>query len=118
MSSYKCLNCNYQCKTFNDMTKHLNRQTLCKKCLTSYNYTDEELIKLSLIPYIDNKQKIDIIRNKFKNITNKITKKLFFEQFIIIEKNKLRSCPLCNKNYKLKHELKKHLILECVSIEN
>lgn len=123
MSSYKCLNCNYQCKTFNDMVKHLNRQTICKKCLGSYNYTDEELIKLSLIPCIDNTKdntnNIDInkIREKFKNIKNKLTKKKYFEQFNIIEKNKLRSCPICNKNYKLKYELKNHLILDCVTID-
>jgi len=119
-SYYKCLNCNYNCKTFNDMIKHLNRKTVCNKFLESYNYTNEEIIKLSLIPYINNTNYIDInkIRDIFKNIRNKISKKNFFEQFIIIEKNKLRSCPLCNKNYKLKHELKKHLILECVSIEN
>jgi hypothetical protein len=120
ISYYKCFNCNYQCKTFNDMIKHLNRQTFCKKSLLSYNYTDEELIKLSLIPYINNIQNINIhlIREKLKNIKNKISKKEYFEQFNIIEKNKLRNCTICNKKFNRKYELKFHLILECVNIDS
>ena len=85
--------------------------------MISYNHTDQELIKLSLIPYADNTQNINIIKENIQRINNKITKKKYFEQFNIIEKNKLRNCPICNKNYETKTELKNHLILECVNID-
>ena len=51
MSTYKCLKCSYKCKLFNDMTRHLTKNTSCSKSLEGYNYTEEELIKLSLLQF-------------------------------------------------------------------
>ncbi len=119
MTHYKCVNCEYTCKLFSDIVKHLNRQVICKKTLKSYNYTDEEIIKLSLIPCDNEIHNYDIrtLRENFRKIKNTLCKKKFFEQFNIIEKNKLRICPLCNASYTKKNDLKNHLILYCVNID-
>lgn len=109
---YKCLYCTYECKLFNDMTRHLTKIKPCAKTLDGYNYTDEEVLKLSLLQH-----------NIDKNILNKnnkytVTKDKYFEIFNEIEKKKLRKCSLCNKSFTKKCELKKHVIIECVNIDD
>jgi hypothetical protein len=111
ISNYKCLYCTYDSKLFNDMTRHLTKVKLCKKNLECYNYTDEEVLKLSLLHH-----------NTDKNILNKnnkytVNKDQYFKLFNEIEKNRLRKCPLCYKLFETKCELKKHVIIECVNID-
>ncbi len=116
ISIYKCLKCSYKSKFFNDMTRHLNKNMSCPKNLEGYKYSDEDLLKLSLIPYHNDKQNIDI--NLLKNNNKfKISKSKLFDLLNVIVKNKLKVCPLCNKNCDKKYELKKHIILECVNID-
>lgn len=116
MTSYKCLKCSYKCKLFNDMTRHLNKNNSCPKILDGYNYSEEELLKLSLMPYRNNEQNIDIkiLKKKFKL---KVSKNKLFEALNEIEKKRLRDCPLCNLSFEKKCDLKKHIILECVNID-
>ena len=116
ISIYKCLKCSYKSKFFNDMTRHLNKNMSCPKKLEGYKYSEEELLKLSLLPYHNNKQNIDMNLLKNKN-KYKISKSKLFDILNIIVKNKLKACPLCNKNCDKKYELKKHIILECVNID-
>ena len=74
--NYICKNCCYKTKFFSDIVRHINRINKCnKKNLNSYNYNEEEIIKLSLIPYINDKQVIDI--KPIKNKTTITKKKLF-----------------------------------------
>ena len=114
--NYKCLKCSYKCKLFNDITRHLQRSISCHKNLDAYNYSDEILLKLSLIPYNNDKQEIDNTILK-KNNKFKISKKKLFEILDDIEKKKLRNCPLCSINFNKKYELKKHIILDCINID-
>lgn len=116
MATYKCLKCSYKCKLFNDMTRHLTKNTTCPKCLEGYNYTDEELLKLSLLPYYNEKQDINLNLLKNKN-NNTISKNKLFEIINNIEKKKLRQCPLCSKSFNKKYNLKYHIILECINID-
>lgn len=117
MTSYKCINCSYNCKLFNDMVKHLSRVTMCPKSLEGYKYTDEEIIKISLLPHKKDKKIDNLSLLKKKTNMIKISKEKYFNVFNQIEKNKLRVCPLCNSKYEKKCELKKHIILECASID-
>lgn len=48
-NNYECKRCSYQCYQLNDMKKHLNKKIKCLRNVESYNYKDDELIKLSLI---------------------------------------------------------------------
>ena len=117
MTSYKCINCSYNCKLFNDMVKHLSRVTMCPKSLEGYKYTDEEIIKISLLPHKKDKKIDNLGLLKKKTNMIKISKEKYFNVFNQIEKNKLRICPLCNSKYDKKCELKKHIILECATID-
>jgi hypothetical protein len=112
---YKCKRCNFSCKQFNDMSRHLNKTEICKLSLDACSFTKDELIKLSLIPYVNEKLTIDpkILKKKYNFL---MTKNQFMDIFKNIEKNKLRICPLCNKKFEKKYELKEHVIIDCAKI--
>lgn len=116
MKTYKCNRCNnFNSKQFNDISRHLCKNEPCKISLEGYSVKKDELIKRSLIPYIDNKQIIDSNRLK-KKCNYSLTKTNFFNLFKTISNNKLRNCPLCDKSFNKKYELKEHIILDCVDI--
>jgi len=96
------------------MVRHVNKRKFCIKKLDAYNYTDEELLRLSLLHNIDDTQKSTIKNNKNKNV---LKKEQFFEIINQIDKNKLKECPLCNSSFSKIVDLKNHLILECVTID-
>lgn len=113
--TYKCKRCDFTCKQFNDMSRHLNKTEICKLTLDGCLYTKDELIKLSLIPHINDKLLIDPKNLKKKN-NFFLSKQEFMDIFKNIEKNKLRICPLCNEKFNKKYELKEHVIIDCVKI--
>ena len=118
MKNYKCINCGYTSRLFNDMMRHLTRITQCVKNLEGYNYTDEEILRFSLLHYdIKNIDKIKIKDKNNKNNKIKITKKKYLELFNEIEKNKIKCCPLCNKEFQKKCDLKKHIIIDFITID-
>jgi hypothetical protein len=91
-NNYECKRCFYQCYQLNDMKKHLNKKIICQRTLDSYNYKDNELIKLSLI-----RKNEEIIKENNK------------------ENNFL--CDNCNKNFCSKSNLIRHKKLFCKKIE-
>jgi hypothetical protein len=113
--NYKCKRCMYTTKYFSDIKRHLTKKKTCSRNLNAYDYLDEELFKLSLIPYYNDKQDIDIsiIKNKNKNILNKCE---MIELLSNIDKKKIKICNFCNKNFDKIQDLKTHIILYCVSI--
>lgn len=115
--NYKCKRCLYSSKYFSDIKRHLTKKKLCSKNLDAYNYTDEELLKLSMIPYYDHKQNIDmdLIKNKNEHI---LTKEALINLLNSIDKKKIKICEYCNKEHGKIQELKNHIILECVSIQD
>lgn len=114
--NYKCMRCSFDTKYFNDIKRHLNRKKICSKNLESFDYNDEELIKLTLIPYYNNKQDIDI--NEIKNKNNNIlSKQKLLELLSDIDKNKIKKCIFCKKQFDKIQELKNHIIIYCISID-
>ena len=111
MSEYICKRCNYKTKHFLDIKKHLNKKKLCVIKLSSINYTNDQILILSLLPYNDNKQNIDI--KKIENFDNTITKnkdKLFD---ILQDNNKNKKCPYCNEIFKKNQDARQHIIIDC-----
>ena len=113
--NYKCKRCLYSTKYFSDIKRHLMKKKICSRNLDAYYYSDEELLKLSLIPYYNDKQDIDIniIKNKNKNLLNKSE---IIDLLSNIDKNKIKICKYCNKNFDKIQDLKIHVILYCISI--
>ena len=88
-NNYECKRCSYQCYQLNDMKKHLNKKIICLRNIESYNYKDEDLIKLSLI--------------------RKNNDKKFKENYFI--------CNICYKSFCNKSNLNRHKNLFCKKIE-
>jgi hypothetical protein len=84
------------------------------KSIKSYNYTNDQLIILSLIPNKD----INNINIKINNIdkNNNIisnNKLELLDNIKLIDKQKLKKCTFCNNQFSKISELKEHFLLEC-----
>ena len=114
--NYKCNRCcKFETCFFNDMKKHYTRKYLCSSAQSSILYSCDQLLCLSLIPYNDNIHKIELSEVehlKKSNILDK-NKTELFEELKIIEKNNIKICKHCNKDFYLITDLKKHFIIEC-----
>jgi hypothetical protein len=82
--------------------------------IKSFNYSNDQLIILSLIQDKD----IDNINIKINNIdknNNIITKNKLelLDNIKLIDKQKLKKCSLCNNQFSKISELKEHLLIEC-----
>ena len=111
--NYSCKICNnYFTDHISQISKHLLKQKQCIKSINSYDYSNDQLIIMSLIPdkKIDN-LKINQINKNNDVITN--NKSELFDIIRHIDKQKIRKCTLCNNEFSKISELKEHLLLEC-----
>ena len=111
MAEYRCKRCNYKTKHFLDIKKHLNKKKLCIINVSSLNYTNDQILILSLLPYYENKQNINV--KKIENLDNILTKnkdKLFN---ILKDNDKNKKCPFCNEIFKKNQDLREHIIIDC-----
>jgi hypothetical protein len=109
-NNYLCKKCLFKTNHFNDLRRHLNKKKPCEKRLESYNYSDDQLIILSLIPC--NESNIDIDHLKNSNIIFKNKDKLF-SAIDFIEKNKLKKCVYCSSEFNKISDLRKHVLTNC-----
>lgn len=114
-TSYNCKKCFFKTTHYNDLFRHLNRKKKCFKNLDSFNYSNDQLLVLTLLPYNDgvhtiNEKDIDYLKES--NILSENSKELF-EILNNIEKNKLKNCNFCNEEFIKLNENKKHIILTC-----
>ena len=118
MKEYKCETCYKEFKQKNDYTRHLNRKIPCKNnnIIKDTSIIDEELeLKKILhtnhenqiiIEDDDEQEKIEKMEKNGKNIIKR-------EENEILIKEEKYQCFQCNKLYKKKEDLDKHLKLEC-----
>jgi hypothetical protein len=97
------------------MKKHYSRKYLCTSSQSSILYSCDQLLCLSLIPYNDSIHKIELSEIEHLRKSNIIEKHKneLFEELKIIEKNNIKMCKYCNKDFYLITELKKHFIINC-----
>ena len=112
MPNFVCYRCNYDTTRKTSMYAHLNKQLKCSKKIESLKYTDNELIKYSLIPYCET-------NNYFKNhdYTVERTCDEFINEIKSIFNQKRRNCNHCNKVFQKYKDLEQHLFY-CVYIPN
>jgi hypothetical protein len=94
-----------------DIIRHLNSQKKCTKTDKGFIYSNDQLLLLSLFPE-NTIEEMEI--EKYKNSSFLYDRKK--ELFNIINQmnvNRQKSCLLCNKKYKNKIDLKKHVLLDC-----
>jgi hypothetical protein len=112
ITNYKCNRCDiYETEKFNDMKKHFNRKNLCKQSEKYMFLSDDQMLCMSLIPFCKNKEN-NMKHLENSNIISK-NKKILFEELNKIERNKLKKCICCNKEFNLIYDLKKHFIMDC-----
>jgi len=112
MPNFVCYKCNYDTTRKTSMYTHLNKQIKCCKKTESLDYTLNELVKYSLIPYSEN-------NNCFKNheYTVEKTQDEFIKEIKSIFNQKRRSCNHCNMIFQKYKDLENHLFY-CVFIQN
>ena len=95
--SYQCKRCNYKTNRYSNIVKHLNIKKQCSKNLESYNYSNDQLLILSLLPYTENnlsikETEIDYLKNSNEIIKHKDELLLFLDN---IDKKKIKICRRC-----------------------
>ena len=82
-SIYICKRCDLKTVHYCDVKKHLCKKNECAKILSSYNYSDDQLLILSLLPYYKNnhiieEKEIEYLKNE--NIISKIRVINFYQK--------------------------------------
>ena len=113
--TYQCKRCNHKTNRYSNIVKHLNIKKQCSRTLESYNYSNDQLLILSLLPYIENnlsikENEIDYLKNSNEIIKNKDKLLLILDN---IDKQKLKICNCCSEKFKKIIELKKHILISC-----
>ena len=111
-SSYLCKKCNYKTTRFTDLLRHMKKINKCMKKIDAYVYSDDQLIFLSLMPYINNIHTVneediefckntDILYDNLKELLNLIHE---------VDKDKLKKCKFCDEECCKILDLRKHII--------
>jgi len=116
MLYYKCIKCDYQKKNFRDMKNHINIKKTCINNIKYFELSNDEIIIMTLIPYINNKQDTDFSKIKNYKYTYK-NKNLLLDVLLDIEKTNTKICKYCSIKFNKIQDLKKHIILECFEKE-
>lgn len=114
--SYKCKKCIFSTSQFCNIVTHLNKKKQCEKDFNVIEYSDDQLLILSILPYFNNIQAVKDIEighlNNNSNIINKNKTELFdYIKKINVEKCKI--CNFCNEKFIKIEDLKKHIIINC-----
>jgi hypothetical protein len=102
MSFYECYRCKYRSKRNSDMKRHLNRKIKCPKNIEAYNYSDEELMNMSIVSHYD---------ELYINNDIQIVKNINLEEDLY--KNK---CAYCSKTFSRSDNVKRHQKMFCKKI--
>ena len=111
--SYSCKICDeYYSNHVSQISKHLLKKKQCMRSIKSFNYSNDQLIILSLILDKDN---INIKINNIDKNNNIISKNKLelLDNIKLIDKKKLKKCILCNNEFSKISELKEHLLMKC-----
>ena len=111
--NYSCKICNeYFTNHISEITKHFLRQKQCIKTINLHNYSNDQLIIMSLIP---DKKNDNLKINQIDKNNNLIfdNKTELLDIISYIDKQRLKKCKLCNNEFSKISELKEHLLLEC-----
>jgi hypothetical protein len=113
MKNYECKICNkYYSNHISDIIKHLSRKNICKRSILSSEYSNDQLLILSLLNKNDDINIRNISHLYNSNIIND-NKEDFFYNIKYINNNRLKKCNICNNNFIKISDLRNHIILHC-----
>jgi hypothetical protein len=113
--TYQCKRCNYKTNRYSNLIKHINIKKQCAKKLESYNYSNDQILILTLLPYVENNHLIKESDINYLKDSNEITKYKDELLSIIdnIDKQKIKICTNCTKKFDKIIDLKKHILIFC-----
>ena len=112
-SSYECKKCTYKTERYCNIYKHLIKKKQCKKNIESFNYSDDQVLILSLLPIENNdfnEKKLEYLKNS--DIIYKNKDKLL-SMIEYIDKNKLKKCSYCDEEFNKISDLRNHILISC-----
>lgn len=111
-TKYICRKCNYESELLKDIVKHLKKKNKCLKRIQVLNYSDDQLLVLSLLS--DNEKVKDNEIQKFidSNILYNNSNE-FLDIIENINKSKTKKCTFCNITFSRIVDLRRHIIIEC-----
>lgn len=101
-SYYECKRCLYTCYQKNHMKNHLNKKKICEKNFDAYKYTEDDLVKMSLIRQYKNCE-------IGSNLNNLCSPNINKHDYI---------CQDCNKRLHSNSTLQRHIKLYCKNKKN
>jgi len=116
---YQCKRCNYKTNRFSNIVKHINIIKQCNRTEESYNYSNDQILILSLFPYVNKNISIDENQlNHLKNSNDIIKyKDDILLTLCIIDKKRLKICSYCSQQFIKILDLKKHILTHCFYIK-
>jgi hypothetical protein len=114
MKKYECKICNkYSSNIISDIIKHLSNKKLCKRSIQSFEYSNDQLLILSLLNNDDINDNIINIIHSFQSNMIFENKTDFLNHIKNINNNKLKKCIFCDYQFNKISDLRNHVILEC-----
>jgi hypothetical protein len=113
--SYICKKCNFNTDNLSDLKRHINKKNPCGKSLEAMVYSDDQILVLTLLPYVNEIHILNEINLDHLNDSNLLykNKKRVINILDDIDKNKKKCCDICNESFSKVMDLKKHILLSC-----
>ena len=93
----------------------MNIKKSCPKNFDALNYSDDQLLILTLLPYYNKKHLVDIYEIDYYKNSNILYKNRneLFNNLNNIDDNKIKKCNFCKEEFQKVVDLRKHLLLLC-----
>ena len=123
MTEFNCFRCGYKTKSRTCMKNHFNKKKKCELKLEYLKYNEDQVFRLSFIPY---KDAINTVINEAEEIENideynsKIVHKTQSQVLDIIKNihsEHEKKCPFCNEQFTKQMKLKTHILSFCKNIK-
>jgi len=111
--NYLCKKCMFCSINFNDIKRHVNKKKSCRNNTESFNYSDDQILVLALIPNSDNENIKEKIKYLEKSDILYKNKDKLFNDISYIDKNKSKKCIYCEHEFNKIIDLKQHLLIDC-----
>ena len=113
--SYICKKCNFNTDNLSDLKRHINKKNPCGKSLEAMVYSDDQILVLTLLPYVNDIHILSEVNLDHLNDSNLLykNKKRVINILDDIDKNKKKCCDICNESFSKVMDLKKHILLTC-----
>lgn len=123
MTEFNCFRCGYKTKSRTCMKNHFNKKKKCELKLEYLKYNEDQVFRLSFIPY---KDAINTVINETEDLENmdehnsKIVHKTQSQVLDIIKNihsEHEKKCPFCNEQFTKQMKLKTHILSFCKNIK-